>query len=460
MAKCFYCGKEREEEDLPLYDGNNLHSEDIGILPDDTVVCKDCLNRLFQSGRYFVCSDCGKIIDKEHTKDRYDGKYICQECAEDYERCADCGKYVKSSEMIIVYTANGVTLRVCPECLDTFYTRCEDCGRYYPVPTMYEERSGVYTCPECHNIRVTNRNSEEEHQNFNSNPNSPIVGYHIHHELRPIFMSVSEEDALNSPYLGVELEVDGNSRIQHGDRQHCASNIIREMPENFVYFENDGSMNCGGFECITQPATLAYHESLKDNYIKMFRVIREAGFRSHNTSSCGLHVHVNRNFFPPNDDEACVARMLYIMEHFWDNMVIFSRRKRSNIERWAGRYNTDVNNVAHIWKSGSDYLERYRNINLQNTNTFEFRIFRGTIKYNTFIATLQFVNNIVTTAKNKSIKYISNMEFEELINTPRLVKYWEEAQARVAPRNTEEASTPVEEPVSGDTAPDVEYESA
>ena len=40
------------------------------------------------------------------------------------------------------------------------------------------------------------------------------------------------------------------------------------------------------------------------------------------------------------------------------------------------------------------YAGRYQGINLQNDNTVEFRMFRGTLKLNTFIAALQFVDCI------------------------------------------------------------------
>lgn len=41
---------------------------------------------------------------------------------------------------------------------------------------------------------------------------------------------------------------------------------------------------------------------------------------------------------------------------------------------------------------------RYFSVNLQNANTIEFRIFRGTLKYNTLIATLQLVDRVCDVA--------------------------------------------------------------
>ena len=69
-------------------------------------------------------------------------------------------------------------------------------------------------------------------------------------------------------------------------------------------------------------------------------------------------------------------------------------------------------------------------------------MFRGTLKYNTFIATLQFCQNLIMTAKTKSVADIQSMQFTDLINTPELEQYWEEAQERKKPKtvNTEVVS--------------------
>ena len=47
-------------------------------------------------------------------------------------------------------------------------------------------------------------------------------------------------------------------------------------------------------------------------------------------------------------------------------------------------------------------VKRNSSLNLQNMNTIEFRLFRGTLKLNTFIASLQFV--VVITRFVKSVK--------------------------------------------------------
>ena len=66
---------------------------------------------------------------------------------------------------------------------------------------------------------------------------------------------------------------------------------------------------------------------------------------------------------------------------------------------------------------------RYHAVNLSNKNTVEIRLFRGTLRYKTFIATLQFTATLVRYAKQVTLTDIwrttwndvfYNTEYEEL----------------------------------------------
>lgn len=59
---------------------------------------------------------------------------------------------------------------------------------------------------------------------------------------------------------------------------------------------------------------------------------------------------------------------------------------------------------------------RYRCINIQNYYTIEFRLFRGTLKYNTFIATLQLVNEICNVAISLSDEEMTNLSWKDFVN--------------------------------------------
>ena len=142
------------------------------------------------------------------------------------------------------------------------------------------------------------------------------------------------------------------------------------------------------------------------------------GYRSHKTTTCGLHVHVNRTAFGDDetDQDFCISRVLFFVERFWQELLKFSRRNESQIRRWAARYGIKDNPKETFDNAKKNYSGRYTCINLTNYYTIEFRIFRGTLKYNTLIATLQLVNRIsYKTYINGHISpYFKNTKLQDL----------------------------------------------
>ncbi|MGN0612842.1 MAG: zinc-binding protein, partial [Porcipelethomonas sp.] len=72
---------------------------------------------------------------------------------------------------------------------------------------------------------------------------------------------------------------------------------------------------------------------------------------------------------------------------------------------------------------------RYAAVNLCNYHTIEFRMFRGTLKYNTFIAAIELANRICDVAMyntDDSIAKISWSDFVADITEPELIQYLKE----------------------------------
>ena len=86
-------------------------------------------------------------------------------------------------------------------------------------------------------------------------------------------------------------------------------------------------------EIVTHPMTLDYHM-----HFCWERIMKRAialGYRSHQTSTCGLHIHVNRNSLSENYDEqeSIISRILYFVEHHWNELLKFSRRSEATMSR-------------------------------------------------------------------------------------------------------------------------------
>lgn len=146
---------------------------------------------------------------------------------------------------------------------------------------------------------------------------------------------------------------------------------------------------------------------------------------------------MNRDAFGETEgqQDACIARILYIVEKHWDELLKFSRRTQSQLDQWAARYGykEQPREILDHAKKGNG-RGRYASVNLQNENTIEFRIFRGTLKYNTLIATLQLVNKICDVAiamPDELLKPLAWTSFVSGIREPELVQYLKERRLYV-----------------------------
>ena len=167
------------------------------------------------------------------------------------------------------------------------------------------------------------------------------------------------------------------------------------------------------------------------------KTVAYMGYLSHQADTCGLHVHVNRTTFgnTENEQEAAIARVLYFFEKFWEELLKFSRRTQRQLDHWAARYGykekpKDILDHA----KGHNSAGRYTAVNLTNRDTVEFRMFRGTLKYNTLIATLELLDNICEMAvylTDKDVQGLSWTSFVVGCTQPELVQYLKERRLYV-----------------------------
>lgn len=351
--------------------------------------------------REHICTCCSCLIDPEEVF-TFDNDELCGDCFEaETVTCSCCGTRLWNDD-----NAGDGSTPLCQRCYDRSYTTCEECGRVIPYDDCYsidgEDENYCYSCYE----RLTHNRSIRPY------------GY----KPDPIFYGHA------SRYFGIELEIDDG-----GEDNSNAATLLKIANEGSVrlYAKHDGSIH-EGFEMVSHPMTLDFHK----NEMPWAEIMKKAvslGYHSHQTTTCGLHIHVNRDSFGETEVErdACIARILYFFEKFWDELLKFSRRNRRQIERWAARYGMKENPKDVLKHAKSSYGgSRYSCVNLTNYSTIEFRIFRGTLKYNTLIATLQLVNRICDAAVLLDDVDFQNMSWTSFVSgcqdLPELVLYLKE----------------------------------
>lgn len=357
-----------------------------------------------------ICSHCGEIIENDDYGTIV-GNVICSDCIDEYcTTCERCGILIWDSDS---YGDDYTTL--CRSCYENYYTRCYECNALIRYDDSCEY-DGEYYCRECYDeVR-----SGDSINDYNYKPD-------------PIFYGS------DSRYFGVELEIDiGGKESDKADEILEIGNYSAEH----IYIKSDGSLN-DGMEIVTHPMTLDYHLNEFCWEDVMHECVR-LGYRSHQTNTCGLHVHVNRNSLGKTADEQeeVISRILYFVEHHWNELLKFSRRSEYAMNRWAARYGYENNPKAILDKARKDGKGRYAAVNLCNYHTVEFRMFRGTLKYNTLIAALQMVNRICKAAVSMSDYEISKLSWSDFVSEiteSELIQYLKERRLYINDEiNTEE----------------------
>lgn len=120
--------------------------------------------------------------------------------------------------------------------------------------------------------------------------------------------------------------------------------------------------------------------------------------------------------------DAAIARIFYFFEKHWEERMKFSRRTQCQLERWAARYGYKEQPMEILDYAKKGYHGgRYICANPQNSDTVEFRMFRGTLKTSTFLATLELVDRICGVAINLSDEKLRSLDHIFIRNYRRLL---------------------------------------
>lgn len=351
------------------------------------------------------CDSCGNSYPVDQLVE-FDGQLLCPSCLESATLiCSHCGTRIWKDE-----NAGDNDTPLCQHCYDRHYLSCARCGRVIHEDDAYyrDDSDDEPFCCDCHT-----RYRQSEINDYYYKPD-------------PIFHGTGPR------YFGVELEID-----EAGEDTESAGKLlmIANCKADNLYCKHDGSLD-DGFELVTHPMTLAYHLH-EMPWEELLHKAASLGYTSHQAKTCGLHIHVNRDAFGATEaaQDACIARILYFFEKHWDELLKFSRRTQRQLERWAARYGYKEQPkeiLEHAKKGG--HGGRYTCVNLTNTDTIEFRMFRGTLKLNTLIATLQLVDRICDVAlclSDEELKAISWTTFVSGCQAPELVQYLKERRLYV-----------------------------
>ena len=252
---------------------------------------------------------------------------------------------------------------------------CEDCGELFNVGDM--EGDYCYSCSDSDSGDCTGVIHRYGYK--------PNLTFHI-----------TKNDTKKPLFLGIELEME--SRNGHRSEQANTLHLLNE-DEDLFFMGEDCSIN-NGFEIITHPATLQFHLRefpWKDICQKMISM----GARSHDVNSCGLHIHVNKEYFSTSE----LVKLGLFVHTLTKPLSFLGRRERVN---WA--------KFKAIGKKGKKNIhqnhDRYEAINFIPEDTVEFRLYKGTLNFRTVLATIDMTSAICHFVKNFGSSKIINKKVE------------------------------------------------
>lgn len=364
---CFECGERIPE------------GEDMYNIGGEEYICEECRDNC-----YTYCEDCNELVHEYDIVAVDDNnRFVCESCSNNYYTCDHCEQLYSEHNIAI----NRVSVTLCDHCYSDYYFRCAGCDDV--VHLDYGETvDGYYYCASC----------AEEYR-------GPIQSYN--YKPVPVFFGG------DSGY-GVELEIDD------GDYKQEAARAIVEVGKDHVYLKEDGSLSSAGFEVVTHPASLDYHI----NHFPWAGICRTAlsyGYRSHDTDTCGLHIHASRELFGNDqmEQDLTIAKIMLLFDRYYDTQIVkFARRNLAKMRRWADKPDADIqpedNDNEVINKAKKTANHRYKAINLCNTHTVEFRIFRGTLKRDTIIASIQWIDTLIKYCRATQLKDLFKVSWEDI----------------------------------------------
>ena len=308
-------------------------------------------------------------------------------------------------------------------------------GRRSEVTSTFEEELNINNINNFNrfidNVRASSNSYEFERGYFRSFVSSRSKTYihqfnYVPKYIKHFMPGESEDTTL---LLGAEIEVGGNNNISSdNDKNSTVKKCIQIMngsdsdEENLIYSTHDSTVQ---IEFDTMPCSLEFHKN-KMNYREMFEYLDKEGYKGHDCETAGLHIHANRNYLGKSriSQELVISKILYIIEKFNDEICVIARRDNDYSEFAGEKQNED--SIVELYGKYKDKGKRAA-LNLQHKDTIEFRMFKSTLKYETFILTLEFVKDIIDYAKSVDIEEIELAKWSDLMNcfSSELRKYYE-----------------------------------
>lgn len=321
---------------------------------------------------FFMCPNCyddnRNLIDEyPHNKLRKKTCSCCSKKILDIRCRGRCTQCIKEAHQVICQICDRNTSKLifkkghegCTSCIDRMFFTCQICNEDFDRRESNTLRGGGRACRSCY------EQVAEAIQGYSYKPPAKFHPEKVSNKFR-----ISGNKTL---YLGIELEVESPEKSPA-----LMASIVNKLSKDRAYSKGDSSISCG-FEFVSHPMSLEYH-SKKMNWEEILKTLVENKCLSHNTHTCGIHIHINKEFLSASDK---IKFQVFINSHMKEFTTLARRSKN-----WARYKKIKEEDLKRVIPDGRNA------VNWENSNTVEIRIFKGTLRYSTFIASLQLIDAV------------------------------------------------------------------
>jgi len=307
----------------------------------------------------------------------------------DYKiKCAACKRIKKKSEMAKLKDVKYKAL--CKTCaVKSGYYKCSNCGGFY---------GRKYSTCSCTHKK-------------DKSPKIEVYNYQA--DWKPF---KTKTDAF---LFGIELEIE----LEGKDIKK--TNETYQKP--YIVYKWDGSLSGkghNGFELVTMPLGWEWLKEHKEELDSMLNQLSKLGLKSKCTNTCGMHVHINKDVF------TTFHLYKFYTFHYENKKLLhyMSGRTWDNMTRWAN-FKYDDKKSARQFCREKTCKDRHSAVNLQNPETAEVRIFRGTLAPEPFWRNIEFVKAVCDYTRYANVKDLSKTDrFREYVREnskefPHLYEY-------------------------------------
>tara|TARA_R110000796_G_scaffold168408_1_gene285356 strand:+ start:455 stop:1738 length:1284 start_codon:yes stop_codon:yes gene_type:complete len=329
------------------------------------------------------------------------------------DKCKVCNDTINTDTDESVTYSSDLNAWIHRDCLNEVQL-CVVCKR----PAIHLEQDICSKCMNNHSVRNYSYKPDSRFHRVNTKKNEPLTSF-----------SGESKHGMPILHFGVEIEVDvhadqddyDNNIVLDGNNFASLTNIVGSaIPgTDLFYCKTDSSLSDDGIEIVSHPFSWNFWKTYGQSiYDTLFSTIRNSGYYSAEGSETGMHIHISKRaikkshllkllwfiYESPNFIELIAQRSSYFGMATYDSLLGYT----------PDTFKLKVSKLTSVAKRRfSSNAERYTALNMEPSESIEFRIFKGTLNIMTLSKAIEFIHSLLSYCAESSISDIVNKNNEE-----------------------------------------------